>query len=424
MPCIRDRLALPYLPEHIRHVLQSFEVTSMRPILVGGCVRDACLERPIKEYDVEVFGCEGVQELMNHLRTTCKQVSYVGQSFGVFKVGVDLELSIPRKDNKVGTKHTDFSVEFLPCDTSFSQAAQRRDLTVNSMGYDPLSEELHDPYNGREDLKKRQLRCVDPQSFGEDPLRPWRALQFASRLHMKPDQALCTLSRGIVLDIASERVYAELKKWFQSGNDLVQGWQFFVGAQLGRYFPQEEHVWREPAIQETLRNAFECLQSYVLDNDAMMTIGAVSLFWPCVHFMEALSFLNAPTAMIRRVDGLRHLWALWRTNTKMTYELVGAFLRIESLGVAHATLEALGSVLSVCEDVQASAWEKILAHWNDIRGQSHPIVQGRDICALGVPSGCVVGRMVALCHKMQVEEGITDKAILLRRVKQMLGGTQ
>lgn len=415
-------LAVGNLPKHVQEVVRSFAHTSMRPILVGGCVRDALLGRQSKEYDIEVFGCDGVDTLMHHLQQTCTQVSYVGQSFGVFKVGVDLELSLPRKDSKVGTKHTDFVIDFLDKDVSYAQASLRRDLTINSMGYDPSQCQLYDPHNGRQDLKHKRLRCVDKRSFGEDPLRPWRVLQFAARFDMEPDGELLQLCRDMPLDIAPERVYSEIKKWFQSGNNIQRGWDFFVQADLGRYLQEQGDFWKQKHTQNSIREALGLLQGYNLANSAMMTVGVMELILPCPQPAGVLTFLCAPVLMRDRIRILRKIWHLWREAPVLNYPLVCALLRLQSLKVEHKTLEVFGHIMSVKDQIAHEKWQDVMTQWAKLHTQLRPLVRGADICALGVPSGPDVGKMVRLCHKMQVEERLCEKEALLQRVRQLLGG--
>ena len=421
---LRKYLAVENLPRHIQNVVRSFSETSMRPMFVGGCVRDALLDRKSKEYDVEVFGCDSGDDLMRHLQRVCPKVSYVGQSFGVFKVGVDLELSLPRKDSKAGTKHTEFIIEFLDKDVPYVQASIRRDLTINSMGYDPNTQTLYDPHNGRADLARKQLRCVDRGSFGEDPLRPWRVLQFAARFDMTPDSALCALSRAMILDIAPERVYTEIKKWFQAKNNIQRGWDFFVQADLGRYMRQSGDYWRQKHTQDSIREAFGRLQGYNLGNSAMMTLGVMVLIMPCPQPSEALSFLCAPVVMRDRIQILRKIWRLWCDTPALHYSLVCALQRLQRLGVEQKTLEVFGHIMCAKDQTSWRKWQSVMAQWAKRRESLEPVVRGEDICALGVPSGPVVGRMVRLCHKVQVEEHLYKKESLLQRAQKVLGGVR
>lgn len=60
----------------------------------------------------------------------------------------------------------------------------RRDFTVNSMAYNPVTHEIIDPYNGQKDIENRLIKAVGEADirFGEDALRLMRAIRFMSQL--------------------------------------------------------------------------------------------------------------------------------------------------------------------------------------------------------------------------------------------------
>jgi tRNA nucleotidyltransferase (CCA-adding enzyme) len=96
---------------------------------------------------------------------------------------------------------------------SFEEAARRRDFTVNAILEDPLAGEIIDPYHGREDIERKLLRAVSPDTFVEDSLRVLRAAQFAARFQFDVEEKTLELCRSIDLtDLPAERVWGELEK--------------------------------------------------------------------------------------------------------------------------------------------------------------------------------------------------------------------
>jgi tRNA nucleotidyltransferase (CCA-adding enzyme) len=180
-----------------------------RALVVGGWVRDELLGRPSKDLDLEVFGIPADQ-----LRTLLEpfgRVDTVGESFTVYKLGA-IDVSLPRRESKIGRGHTGFLVEGDPA-LSITEAARRRDFTVNAISRDPLTNELIDPFNGRRDLSDRRLRMVDRRTFGEDSLRVLRGVQFAARFDLVMDAETRDLCRAIPLDdLPAERVWGEFEK--------------------------------------------------------------------------------------------------------------------------------------------------------------------------------------------------------------------
>ena len=94
-----------------------------------------------------------------------------------------------------------------------TEAARRRDFTVNAMLRDVLTGELIDPFHGRRDLKRGVLRHVDDKTFPEDPLRVLRAAQFSARLGFRVAKETVRLCSTMDLTaLAKERVMLELEK--------------------------------------------------------------------------------------------------------------------------------------------------------------------------------------------------------------------
>ena len=160
-----------------------------RVFLVGGAVRDWCWAHDVnvmKDLDFEVYGLS-YEDLLDALSLWGK-CDLVGKSFGVIKFtdngkggsGKTFDFSIPRRDSKTGVGHKDFTVTFDPTLTPHDAAA-RRDFTVNSIMYDPLTELIWDYYNGEVDLRDGILRHTSA-AFAEDPLRVLRGMQLICRL--------------------------------------------------------------------------------------------------------------------------------------------------------------------------------------------------------------------------------------------------
>ena len=67
--------------------------------------------------------------------------------------------------------------------SSLSKDLERRDFTINAMAIDVARRVLHDPHNGRLDLKKGVIKSVGipTQRIKEDGLRILRAYRFMDR---------------------------------------------------------------------------------------------------------------------------------------------------------------------------------------------------------------------------------------------------
>jgi tRNA nucleotidyltransferase (CCA-adding enzyme) len=191
-----------------------------RALLVGGFVRDALLGRETTDADVEVYGVSRERLEAMIVGMFPGRVNTVGRAFGVMKVHlaerIDLDVTLPRSDSKTGAGHRGFAVHGDPF-LDFKEASRRRDFTVNAVACDPLSGEILDAHGGLDDLASRTLRAVDRRTFPEDPLRVWRAFQFAARLDFLLDPGTLALltsmvARGELAELSKERVTDEIKK--------------------------------------------------------------------------------------------------------------------------------------------------------------------------------------------------------------------
>ncbi|PYS67922.1 MAG: hypothetical protein DMF69_21680, partial [Acidobacteria bacterium] len=198
------------VPEKIIQISLAVREAGGRALLVGGCVRDMIMRKPPKDFDLEVYKVEPT--LLREILERFGKVNTVGEAFTVYKLGHDLDVSIPRRERKSGRGHRGFAIEGEP-GMSVVEATRRRDFTINAILQDPLTGEVIDSFDGEQDIKDRILRAVASDTFVEDSLRVLRAAQFASRLNFTIDAETVALCKTIDLsDLPAERVWGEIEK--------------------------------------------------------------------------------------------------------------------------------------------------------------------------------------------------------------------
>lgn len=175
--------------------------------LVGGAVRDELLGKTTHDRDYCVIGitAEEFQKMFPeaHIR---------GKAFAVFDIEGQ-EFAMARTESKQGTGHKEFKINTDPKIT-IGQDLARRDITINAIAKDVLTEEIIDPFNGRADLKNKIIRATT-EHFKEDPLRVYRVARFASQLGFEVEEKTINQMRelkGELNSLSSERVFAELSK--------------------------------------------------------------------------------------------------------------------------------------------------------------------------------------------------------------------
>lgn len=172
--------------------------------IVGGAVRDFFLyNRPIEEnsnIDIEVLGVS--PEEIEKILTDFGKWKLVGTLYKVYIIE-NLEITLPRDNNGFNPS--------LKIETS----ALNRDLTINSLYYNPLTDETIDLYKGKSDLKNKILQYVDRKTFLEDPLRLFRTIELAGRMDFKLSQDLkkmISTNFYLIQNVPKERIMGELEK--------------------------------------------------------------------------------------------------------------------------------------------------------------------------------------------------------------------
>lgn len=188
---------------------------------VGGSVRDE-LRAEIegtpdrsKDLDYVVLGLPQ-DELIARLEPHGK-VDLVGASFSVIKFACDAgsaDLALPRREVSTGSGHRDFSVVSAP-EISLEDDLARRDFRMNMIARALPSGELVDPYGGAEDIRARRIDIVRDTTFQEDPLRMFRAAQFAARFRYALSPHAIKAMRAaahLAKTVSAERISEEFVK--------------------------------------------------------------------------------------------------------------------------------------------------------------------------------------------------------------------
>jgi tRNA nucleotidyltransferase (CCA-adding enzyme) len=197
-------------PSRVTELSRRVEESGGRAMLVGGCVRDELMGVEPKDWDLEVYGIQPAK--LRAVLDTFGEVNVVGEAFTVYKIGTDLDVSLPRRERKVGKGHRGFVVEGDP-DMSFEEASRRRDFTINAVLKDPLTGEIVDCFDGRDDIDKKIIRHVSSETFAEDSLRVLRAAQFAARFEFDIAPETVAICKTIdVTDLPRERIWGEFEK--------------------------------------------------------------------------------------------------------------------------------------------------------------------------------------------------------------------
>ena len=210
------------IPSGANEIIHTLQNNGYEAFLVGGCVRDSILGRPIHDYDITTSATP--YEMMKVFND--KRIIETGLQHGTITIvinGEGYECTTYRIDGNYSDSRRPDSVTFT---RNLKEDLKRRDFTINAMAYnDEVG--LVDPFNGMADIKYHKIQCVGkPEDrFAEDALRILRAIRFASQLSfvLEPntDYILHKMYQNLE-NISAERINSEFCKIAASSNFCVQ----------------------------------------------------------------------------------------------------------------------------------------------------------------------------------------------------------
>jgi tRNA nucleotidyltransferase (CCA-adding enzyme) len=428
-----------------------------RALLVGGCVRDLLLGLQPKDWDLEIY--ELPPETVRQILDGFGSVNVVGEAFTVYKIGADLDVSLPRRDRKSGRGHRAFVVDGDPW-MSLEDATRRRDFTVNAILNDPLTGQLIDPFHGEQDLRNGILRAVSAETFPEDSLRVLRAAQFAARFNLVIDNETVALCRQIDLsDLPSERIWGEMEKLLLQAERPSVGFEWLqkldaldhlfpeLGGLIGVRQDPEWHPEGDVFIHTllTVDRARELIDDLAYPRQVTVMLAALAhdfgkrttteflegrwrsrgheeagvaptkdlLDRLNIHTLEGYDVRNQVIALVREHlkpgefykkqdevgDG-----AFRRLARKCELDLLYRVARADSLG-----RNAEWVPKENWYDAVAQEWFIARAHELEVAQTApHPILLGRHLLEMGLQPGPRVGELTRAVYEMQLDGRVTN----------------
>ena len=460
------------LPEGLKRLLEAIRAAGGRPYVVGGAVRDSLLGLPIKDFDVEVYDLPA-----DRLRTVAASlgtVDEVGAAFSVLKVSglpgfpEAVDVALPRRDSKIGEGHRGIAAAGDPF-LSISEAARRRDFTINALLLDPFSGEIQDPWGGRTDLEARLLRAVDLTAFGEDPLRALRAVQLAARYHLHVDPDTAELCARTPLDsLPPDRVFGEIEKLLLKasrpslGLALMKDWGMLptVAPELLALgaTPQDPEWHPEGDVWTHTLQVVDEAASLLADlaDDRPRAI-AVMLGALC-HDLGKPATTRFEDGRVRSrgheeagIGPTRALLDRWNVHTLLGYDVRAQVLALvadhlkpgelykERERVSDGAIRRLARrcepdllyrvARADCLGRRPGQFEPVAMEWfrEKIRALAvevkppEPLLRGRDLIDLGVPPGPRMGEVLREVYERQLDGAVTSLVDAREEARRVLG---
>jgi tRNA nucleotidyltransferase (CCA-adding enzyme) len=357
--------------------------------------------------------------------------------------GHELDISLPRRESKIGAGHRGFLAEPDPTMTP-REAAARRDFTWNALALSPEGE-LLDFFGGAADLNAGIIRHTTA-AFAEDPLRVLRAMQFAARFGMRLAPETAALCRALLPEaptLAPERIWGEWQKWALKGRKPSAGLRVLAETGWLSLYPElealvgcpQDPAWHpEGSVWTHMLHVVDAAAD-IADRDGLAgDERAILLFAALCHDLgkpatttssesgrirspgHAQAGLEPSKTLLRRIGCPRaiieRVVPLVREHmVHIGMQVTDRAVRRLALRLAPATIAQWGRLVEAdhsgrpplapenpAEPIVALA-ERLGAH----TGRPAPILQGRHLIAAGMAPGPQLGAILDRAYHAQID---------------------
>jgi putative nucleotidyltransferase with HDIG domain len=199
----------------LKEISSIFNSNGKELYLVGGAVRDMLRGQKIHDWDLATDAFP--EEVTNIIKRAGGKVVPTGIKHGtvtVFYKNQSAEITTFRIETGYSDGRRPDQVHYA---AKIEEDLSRRDFTMNAIALRLPSGETVDPFGGAADIKAGIIRCVGNanERFGEDGLRPMRAVRFASQLNYEIEKNTLEAIHGalnVCEKVSWERVRDEIDK--------------------------------------------------------------------------------------------------------------------------------------------------------------------------------------------------------------------
>jgi tRNA nucleotidyltransferase/poly(A) polymerase len=410
--------------------------------LVGGCVRDYLLGLQPKDLD---FTTPLLPEDVIRIAKLHNLHSIpTGLKHGTVTVlfeGVPYEITTFRKDMDCDGRHAE--VEYTD---DILTDLKRRDFTINAMAMDKEGK-IIDPFNGQYDLKEGLIRTVgNPEDrFKEDYLRIMRMIRFQNKFDFRivstTARAALKLVPEVLSKVSPERITQEFEKAFQSPN-------------TGEYIRSMDELGLFTLIFPEYKTAKECTHNpkhhpegscfnhlilvmnkatepnykwHVLLHDVGKPISATpspngDYFRYYGHPHEGAKLIEGIAKRLRWSNDLKESVETTTELHMLPWDLVDSHpsipmkIRKKLHLKAGKHLEALKYVCKADDGHNEFDTIKEIFEPLPIEETIEPVLRGQDLIELGMVPSKEFGVLLKQAFDIQIDENITDKLVLLKRI--------
>ncbi len=375
--------------------------------LVGGTVRDILTgSRPI---DLDLMFA-GVDPLFPSALAEGLGGDVVARTrFGTAKLrigGIDMDLAAARKESYA---HPGALPTVFP--GAVEEDLGRRDFSVNAMAV-ALGEhtfgELVDPLGAQSDLEHGLVRVLHANSFVDDATRILRAVRYSQRDGFRLEahtERMLRRDLSYLSGISGDRIRHELERIFREPRAVDMLW---AAQQLGVLSAIHPALGVEPAVLARFRAVSV---GPTPDNDMRL----LTLLVYSAPAEALLSIIGRLQLVGRSAQVVRDVGAVRDSFRSLKGERIRPSRVVELLCALDAS-SIEGCAIAVDEPLVKQRLELYLTKLHHVK----PLLNGRDLIALGVPEGPMVGKLLRRLLMSRLDGLLStredEEALVLRSV--------
>ena len=418
------------IPVDVLFILKKLKESGFLSFLVGGCIRDLILKRPVRDWDfVTDAQMEQIKMIFNAYKTLV-----IGKGFQTVTIILNhkaFQVSSIAKSNyqKFSTNHTNHNDSYK----ILKDNLMSRDFTINAISWNP-DKGLVDPANGLQDLRNKIIRSINPDSrFKEDPLRMLRAIRMACELSfvMSPEVKKSIFKKAFLLKaISPERIKDEITFILESLY-AKKGLVLLCKFSFDRYIFSLDRI-KKKQISKKKKNKLVFTGMKELKKDLPSKLALFGRLYygscksACLFYLPIIKFLRFPKKIIKTVvillntewqevdfkNDIRIRFILARFGEENTWRI---FLLKKTLLLEQNKIAQLEYLKIEEKLLKEEMKKKPPLRINDLA------INGDDLIKMGLPKGKKIGEILRmLLEKVITNPGINKKKYLIKFVQKII----
>lgn len=386
--------------------------------LVGGWVRDKLLNRISNDIDIEVIGIP--RSKFEKIMEDYGRYYRCGKAYEIYILSHSVEIS--------------YIEERLP----IKDLAKRRDFTLNSLYYNPLTDKITDLYDGQRDIADKIIRHTAEDVFSEDPLRIIRAIELSSRLDFEISKKtmLCMKMEVSSLEgIPLERIVDELRKIYLTNIKPSRAFISMDNIGVFKYILPRLHSLKK-VIQDEIYHPEGDVFTHILMMLDVLPIEnrSMEVFWAIIYhdtgkeltypefkghaLVSKDIFVSEGRKLVQDKKLQKKIESLIEYHEEPLSFLIEGFdnIRLRKLAVKVDIPKLLD--LYLCDvlgrgrknnDEELQIIEKIKILYKEIQNELTPLISGKDLLKWKLFNVKDFSKILSLLYEAQLEEKFVDK---------------